>query len=219
MKRVAANDGRDEFWEAPMIRGIIFDFGGVFTKTHARDVVLHRCEDQLGLARGALLDLLFAGEHWWSVSTGRVSADSYWQHICDVLGGQVPPALGPFKHNPFAYEELNGTMVALVRRLHRHFKTGLLSNATPYLETLIAQNSLSDLFDVVVNSARVGLRKPDPQVYRLTAARLGLKLRQCLLVDDKERNTEIAQALGMKAIVFRSAANLERELRDQHVLD
>ena len=175
------------------MRAIIFDFGGVFTKTRSRDLVLHRCEDQLGLARGALWGLLFVGEHWWSVSTGKASAEGYWQRICDALGGQVPPALEPFKHNPFAYEELNGTMVALVRRLHRRFKIGLLSNATPYLEVLIEQKGLMDLFDIIVNSARVGLRKPDPEIYRLTVAKLELEPQQCLFVDDKERNTEVAR--------------------------
>jgi putative hydrolase of the HAD superfamily len=201
------------------MRAIIFDFGGVFTKTRSRDVVLHRCEHQLGLARGALLGLLFVGENWWSVSTGKTSADGYWQRICDALGGQVPPALEPFKHNPFAYEELNATMVSLVRRLHRRFKIGLLSNATPYLEVLIEQNGLKDLFDVIVNSARVGLRKPGHEIYRLTVAKLKLEPQQCLFVDDKERNTEVAQALGMKAVVFRSAADLERQLRARHMLD
>jgi epoxide hydrolase-like predicted phosphatase len=201
------------------MRGIIFDFGGVFTKTRPRDVVLHRCEDQLGLPRGALLGLLFAGQHWWLMSTGNTSADDYWQYIRDALGGPVPPALEPFKYNPFAYEELNGTMVILVRRLRRRFRIGLLSNATPYLEVLIEQNRLAYLFDIIVNSARVGLRKPDPEIYRLTVARLEPEPQQCLFVDDKERNTEVAQALGLKAVVFRSAANLERQLRDQHVLD
>jgi putative hydrolase of the HAD superfamily len=218
MKDAAVHHGRTKTGEAPAMSGIIFDFGGVFTKTHPRDVILHRCEDQLGLPRGALLGLLFVGEQWWLMSTGSISADDYWQRICDALGGQVPAALEPFKHNPFAYEELNGTMVALVRRLHRRFRIGLLSNATPYLEVLIEQNGLAYRFDTLVNSARVGLRKPDPEIYRLTVARLELEPQQCLFVDDKERNTEVAQALGMKAVVFRSAANLERQLRDRHVL-
>jgi putative hydrolase of the HAD superfamily len=219
MKLAAANHGTANTGEAPGMRGIIFDFGGVFTKTHSRDVVLHGLEDQLGLARGALLGLLFAGENWWSVSTGKTSADSYWRRICDALGGQVPPALESFKHNPFAFDELNGTMVALARRLHRRHKIGLLSNATPYLEVLIEQNGLADLFDIIVNSARVGLRKPDPEIYRLTLAKLELEPRHCLFVDDKERNTEVAQTLGMKALVFRSAADLERQLRHRHALD
>lgn len=205
--------------ELPAIRAVIFDFGGVFTKTRSRALVLHRCEDQLGLTRGALTDLLFSGENWWSVSTGKISADGYWQRICEVLGGNVPPALEPFRHNPFAHEELNGRMIALVRRLHHRFKVGLLSNATPYLEVLIEQNGLTDLFDVIVNSARVGLRKPDPQIYTLMLSRLGLEPQQCLFVDDKQRNTEVARSLGMQVIVFQSAASLERQLRDWHLLD
>jgi epoxide hydrolase-like predicted phosphatase len=201
------------------MRGIIFDFGGVFTRTRSRDVVLQRCEDRLSLSRGTLLSLLFAGEHWWSVSTGKISADDYWQRISEALGDQVPPDLEPFRHNPFAYEELNWTMVDLVRRLYRHYKIGLLSNATPYLEVVLEENGLTDLFDVIVNSARVGLRKPDPEIYGLTMARLRLEPQQCLFVDDKERNTKVAQALGMHAVIFRSAAALERQLREQNRLD
>jgi putative hydrolase of the HAD superfamily len=218
MKRVTANHERAKSDEAPAMKAIIFDFGGVFTKTRSRNVVLHCCEDELGLATGALLELFFVGEHWYSVSTGKIAADEYWQHICDALGGRVPPALEPFKHNPFAYEELNATMVVLVRRLHRRYKIGLLSNATPYLEVLIEQQGLMDLFDIIVNSARVGLRKPDPEIYRLMLAKLALEPQQCLFVDDKERNTAVAHALGMDAVVFRSAAELERRLRDRHLL-
>jgi putative hydrolase of the HAD superfamily len=200
----------------PVLRGIILDFGGVFTKTRSRDAVLHHWENQLGLGRGALLDLLFSGEHWWAVSTGKSSADEYWQHITDALNGRVPPPLEPFKHNPFACEGLNGRMVALVRRLHGHYRIGLLSNATPYLEVLIKQYGLTDLFDVIVNSSRAGLRKPDPAIYRLTLTDLGLTAQECLFVDDKERNTEVAQGLGMQALVFQSVADLKRQLRDRY---
>ena len=68
------------------------------------------------------------------------------------------------------------------------------------------------LVDVAVNSARVGLRKPDPQIYRLTVDRMGLPPEECVFVDDKERNTAVAEMLGMKAIVFRSAAQLMGQL-------
>ena len=204
--------------EPMTIQGIILDFGGVFTKTRPRDIVLHRCEQQLGLASDALLGLLFTGEHWWSVSTGSISPDRYWQQFRDALQREVPPILEPFKYNPWAYDELNAATIALARRLHRRFKIGLLSNATPYLEVLIAQYSLTDLFDIVVNSARVGLRKPDPEIYRLALAGLGLDAQKCLFIDDKERNTEVAQTLGMEVVVFRSAAHLERQLRNRQVL-
>jgi putative hydrolase of the HAD superfamily len=195
-----------------MLRGVILDFGGVFTRTGPREAVLRRCEAQLHLLPGALAELLFGGEHWRAVSTGRISAKEYWREVHAALDGRIPPALLPFKYNAFAYEELNRRTVAVGRQLHRRYRTALLSNATLGLEALLAELGLTDLFDVVVNSARVGLRKPDPEVYRLAAARLGLELAECLFVDDKERNTEAARSLGMHSITFRSAAHLAREL-------
>ena len=56
------------------------------------------------------------------------------------------------------------------------------------------------------------MRKPDPQIYRLTVDRMGLLPEKCLFVDDKERNAAVAEMLGKKAIVFRSAAQLMQRL-------
>jgi putative hydrolase of the HAD superfamily len=199
--------------EHPQLTGIIFDFSSVFTKIGRRVRILRECEAELRLPRNELTNLLFAGEVWWAVSTGRITAEEYWRQVVQALGGQtLPAALEPFQHNPFAYEELNRRMVALARRLHRSYRTALLSNATLYLDTLLVDHKLTDIFDVIVNSARVGLRKPDPQIYRLTLDRIGLAPAQCLFVDDKARNTLVAQSLGMEAIVFRSAADLMRKL-------
>ena len=195
-----------------MIKGIIFDFGGVFTYTRPRERLLHRCEAQLGLEQGALTFLLFASEPWRAVSTGKTSEEEYWQEIESALGGPIPAALAPFKYNPFAYERLNQRMVALTRQLHTRYGTALLSNATAYLDELLAEHGLTLLFDVIINSAQVGMRKPDPQILRLTVNRMGLRPGDCLLVDDKERNTRAAQVLGMQVILFRSAAALQRRI-------
>ena len=193
-------------------RGIIFDFGGVFTTTRSRDAIFRRCEAELGLSKGEVWRLLYGNEVWRAVSCGKASAEDYWDYITDELGGRVPAELEPFKHNPFFPEELDKQMVLLARRLHKRYKTALCSNATLYLETLLAEHGLQSIFDVVVNSARVSLRKPDPRIFQLTADRMGLLPKQCLFIDDKERNTTVAEAVGMKAIVFRSATQLARQL-------
>ena len=174
--------------------------------------MLRRCEVELGLPRGRLLEVLFTGEHWRAVSTGRISADEYWRCVIDALGGRVPTALEPFKRNPFAYERLNKRMSALARRLLRRYSTALLSNATIYLDALLAKERLDSHFDVIVNSARVGMRKPNPAIFALTLERLGICAEECLLIDDKERNTRAAETLGLQTIVFRSAADLGRQL-------
>ena len=91
-------------------------------------------------------------------------------------------------------------------------RLALCSNALPGLADYLQQSGLASLFGVIVISALVGLRKPDPRIYHVTAGRLGLPLHACLLVDDKERNVLAAQAAGMPAVVFESAAGLEASL-------
>ena len=62
---------------------------------------------------------------------------------------------------------------------------------------------LSDLFDDVVVSAEVGLAKPDPEVFRLAARRLGVPPEACVFVDDWEVNVAAAREVGMAAVHFR----------------
>jgi HAD superfamily hydrolase (TIGR01509 family) len=63
---------------------------------------------------------------------------------------------------------------------------------------------LDEIFEIVVDSAFVGMRKPEPAIYELTVERLGGGLRadECLFVDDIELNCEAARALGMTAVRF-----------------
>ena len=104
-------------------------------------------------------------------------------------------------------------MVTLVHRLHQHYRLVLCSNALDTLRAgLEAQPALLSLFEAVIISAEVGLRKPDPRIFELTARRLGLPLSACLLIDDKARNTAAAQAAGMQVITFVSLEQLRREL-------
>jgi putative hydrolase of the HAD superfamily len=63
---------------------------------------------------------------------------------------------------------------------------------------------IDELFEVVVDSAFVGLRKPDPAIYELTLDRLGdgVRARDCVFVDDLDVNCETARSLGMTAVRF-----------------
>jgi HAD superfamily hydrolase (TIGR01509 family) len=73
---------------------------------------------------------------------------------------------------------------------------------------------LDRMFDAVVISGRVGLRKPSPEIYELTAAKIGLLPSDCLFVDDTEHNLPAARDLGMGTLFFTGAdgevAEIER---------
>jgi putative hydrolase of the HAD superfamily len=65
---------------------------------------------------------------------------------------------------------------------------------------------VDEIFEFVVDSAFVGMRKPDPEIYKLTVERLGdgFEASDCLFVDDVQVNIDAARELGMAAVHFQS---------------
>jgi putative hydrolase of the HAD superfamily len=72
---------------------------------------------------------------------------------------------------------------------------------------------IDDIFETVVDSAFVGMRKPDREIYELTVQRLGVPAEECLFIDDFERNCDGARAVGMHAVVYRDAEQAVLEIR------
>ena len=99
----------------------------------------------------------------------------------------------------------------------RGLRTALLTNNVREWEPLWRAKlpELDDIFEVVVDSAFVGMRKPEARIYELTLERLGggLRAEECLFLDDLEVNCEAAQALGMTAVRFEDADQAIAELR------
>ena len=100
-------------------------------------------------------------------------------------------------------------MIEYVRELRgRGVRTALLTNNVREWEPLWRAKlpEVDELFELVVDSAFVGLRKPDAAIYSLTLERLGgVAPERCVFVDDLDVNCEAARALGMAAVRFESA--------------
>ena len=108
-------------------------------------------------------------------------------------------------------------MVEAVRRCHEHFKTGLLTNnfVTPISASGVS--ALADvlaLFDVVVESSVVGVRKPDQRFYLLACEALGIAPTEAVFLDDLGVNLKPARALGMATIKVTDTADALDELED-----
>jgi putative hydrolase of the HAD superfamily len=93
--------------------------------------------------------------------------------------------------------------VLLARRLRPAYRTAILSNADQSLRGRLRELGIHDLFDTVVSSAEEGMAKPDLEIYRRAAARLGLPPESCVFVDDYDANVRAAEAVGMRGIVYR----------------
>jgi len=204
-----------------MIKAIIFDMGGVFLRQ--RSAQERRALDaQLGLSPGELGDRLYGGEEWALARVGDITDNEFWQRVGPKLGLTSPTQIRAFQQEYFARDQarLEMRLVELAQQLQQRYQVALLSNATDRLERLVeAELGIADLFDLVINSARVGLAKPDPAIYELTLQRLGVAPQEAIFVDDQTRNVISAACLGIRAIHHvtyeRTAAQIQTLLAER----
>ena len=185
------------------IRAIIFDWGGVMERL-TDDAHTAVWERQLALEPGTLWEVLW-GEAWCQLSVGAITNDEYMQQVADRLGFPSVEAAEHFTGEFYAGDRLNSEVVAAARALRGHYKVALLTNAWPGADDVIREKYGLDVhaeFDVYVNSADVGLRKPDPAIFHLTLERLGVAPQQTIFLDDILRNVDSARELGIHTVQF-----------------
>jgi putative hydrolase of the HAD superfamily len=203
-----------------MIKAIIFDFGGVFDQQHEALGGFQDAARRYGMTPEAFYDLLYSGDAWQQAKIGAMTGRDYWHTAMVALGHDPGDDVAAFRARLFAGHELDARVVAIARRLARRFPLALLSNATDELEALLEhQFRIHDLFKVVINSARVGVAKPDPRAYQLALDGLGVAPHEALFIDDKSRNVRASEALGIPTIHYTTAEALEEELIRRGVLD
>ena len=202
-----------------MIRALISDFGGVLTTPLSRGFLAYQEEagislEELGLAMARAGEAY--GEHpLFALERGEIAEAELARRLEEQLDGRFD--LGRLRELYFERLQPNETMIRYVAQLRaRGLRTALLTNNVREWEPLWRGKlpQLDRIFELVVDSAFVGLRKPDPEIYELTLERLGGDLRagECLFVDDLEVNCETARALGMTAVRFQTAEQAIAEL-------
>ena len=136
-----------------------------------------------------------------------------------VVGAQLPPEieLEGFSEIYFAHLHPNEPMIGLMRELRkRGFRMAMLTNNVREWEPLWrAKLPVDEIFELVVDSAFVGMRKPEREIYELTLDRLGDGIRpeECVFVDDLDVNCVTATELGMTAVQYVSPEQAIAEIR------
>lgn len=104
-------------------------------------------------------------------------------------------------------------MIAYIEELKKNYKIGLLSNFTSGLEQRLQEVfSIYHLFDVVVSSYNLKIKKPDPLIYQYTLEKLGVPAHEAVFIDDWEENVKGAEHLGIKGIIFKSVEQCKTDL-------
>lgn len=126
-------------------------------------------------------------------------------------GRGADAALAALNRYMGALAPIEPAMQALVTRLRAagRVKLGLLSNASLGWSERLRARGVAALFDDVVVSADVGLAKPDPEVFRFAARRLGVDPTACLMIDDQPQHLESAQRVGLHTHRFAHACRAD----------
>ncbi len=189
-----------------MIEAVIWDFGGVLT-TSPFDA-FERFEIERGLPAG-IIRRTNATNHWenaWAkFERAEVDLEAF-----DRLFAAESLALGAEVRGndvlPLLSGDLRPEMVEALRRIAVKFKTGCITNNLPanaigsaggrslYITEVMA------LFNHVIESAKIGLRKPDPRIYQMMVEALGVDPRHCVYLDDLGVNLKPARDMGMTTI-------------------
>ena len=194
------------------IEAVISDFGGVLTSALVDSFigVLDSSGvslEDLGKAMAALAERE-GSNPLFELETGRLSEARFLGSLSDELserrGSRV--ALDGFGERYFRHLQPNERMIEYMRGLReRGYKLAICTNNVREWEARWrAMLPVDEIFDVVVDSAFVGSRKPEPRIYEITLERLGTAPAATLFIDDVDLNCQAARELGMDAIQFRS---------------
>ena len=201
-----------------MIEAVIWDFGGVFTSSPFE--AFARFERERGLPAD-IIRRTNANNHmenaWAKFERAEVDLETF-----DELFAAESLALGAEVRGrdvlPLLSGDLRPEMVEALKIITAALKTGCITNNLPanaigsasgrglYVAEVMA------LFDHIIESAKIGLRKPDPRIYRMMVEALGVDPKRCVYLDDLGVNLKPAREMGMTTIKVVDAPQALAEL-------
>ena len=196
---------------AMTIQAVVFDIGGVLEIN--RDLgVTGMWESRLGLGPGELNERM--ADVWRGGSIGMISEDDVRQAVRECLGLDGGP-LAEFMSD--IWREYLGTanteLIGYVRQLRPRCRTGILSNSfVGAREREQAAYGFEDLVDEIVYSHEAGMSKPDPRIYALVCARLGVRAQETVFLDDADRCVDGAREAGIHAVRYQDNAQAIEEI-------
>jgi len=178
-------------------RGLLVDYGGVLT-TNLFESFRSFCSTE-GLEPGQVGRLFredrACRELLIGLETGKLPEEEFEPRFAAILGVKAPQLIDRL----FAGSRPDEPMLdAVLRARQAGIRTGLISNS--WGTRRYDHNQLGELFDGIVISGDVGIRKPSPEIYHLGAQEIGLPSEACVFVDDLPFNLEPAAELGMATV-------------------
>ncbi len=202
------------------IEAVVSDFGGVLTSPLVD--TFRAFQDSSGISLASLGSAIAAitqrtgANPLFELETGRLTEADFHAALADELTEQLgrEVELHGFGEAYFNHLDPNERVIEYMRSLRGrgHRMAICTNNVREWEPRWRAMLPVDEIFEVVVDSAFVGVRKPEPEIYHLTLERLGVSADAALLVDDIELNCDGARELGMQAVWFRSTEQAIAEI-------
>jgi putative hydrolase of the HAD superfamily len=200
------------------VSAVIWDFGGVISSSPFES--FNRFELEQGLPKDFLRTVNATNPHdnaWAKLERSELDPPAF-----DEAFAQESRALGHEVRGSRVIPLLSGTirpeMVEALRRISSKLKTGCITNNFKAMDRSpmgsLYRTEIMDLFHHVIESAKVGLRKPDPRIYRLMTDALQVAPEHCVYLDDLGINLKPARDMGMRTIKVGEAAPALAQLQD-----
>ncbi len=202
------------------IEAIISDFGGVLTSPLLESFTALMDSsgislESVGKAMAAISERDGANP-LVELETGRITETAFMRAMSDEISAQSGKdvELHGFGERYFEHLHPNERVIDYMRELRgRGYKMAICTNNVREWESRWrAMLPVDEIFEVVVDSAFVGARKPEPRIYEITLERLGASAESALMIDDVEVNCEGARRLGITAVRFRSSEQAIEEI-------
>ena len=191
------------------LQAILWDFGGVFTTSPFEN--FNKLEEELGAPRDFIRNVNATNPDknaWAQFESNSVSLDEF-----DELFADESQALGLRIGGRAVIEVLSGDlrprMVEVLKVCKQNYKVACITNnvkagkgpgMNQNVEKANEVSKVMDLFDAVIESSIVGIRKPNPAIYRMASDALEVKPHNCAFLDDLGINLKPAKKLGMATI-------------------
>jgi epoxide hydrolase-like predicted phosphatase len=196
----------------PRTRAVLFDFGGVFTPSPFDGARNYGA--QIGASPERVLELVFGPYHedtdhpWHRLERGEIALVDARNAILE-LGRAEGVDADPFKLFAAMASGPRDAYAAMALRaralLERGYRTALVTNnIAEFRESWRKMLPADELFQVIVDSSEVRMRKPNPAIFRHTLELLGdVSPEECLFLDDAASNVAAAEALGIRGVVVK----------------
>lgn len=133
---------------------------------------------------------------------GAIDEKKFWREVRRGYNLTVKE-LESVKEQIVNYYILNKEMQDFNKKIFNNYKTAIINNgANSIFKKWIVKFGFKQRFDVLLNSTELGIKKPDPRIYKLVAKKLNVLPEECVFIDDNEINTIGSEKVGMVGITY-----------------